>query len=404
MGRFWLFAVAIIFAGAGAVATLLLRPAQPPAAADKPIGATIAVDPAATIVAQSGNATVAQLTTPVHANDLLETGPDGAIRVQFADSTFFSLGANGSVRIDSFIYDPSQRSSRVSVSFARGAFRFVSGPPLHASPGQPVVQTPVASIGVRGTGFNGVIGPEAEALFKRIDPRFVSDGGDAGTATLILLTEGAITVDGSGRKVEMTVPGQALFFRRRGEPPIGPVMAWGELRGAIDAMASPPSLGAEPPRAPRETLVVPPAEPSPTPSPTAPSPAPRATASPSPTPSAAPSPRPTPTAKPTPTPTSRVTPTPRPTFSPRPTPGPTLTPRPTPRPTFTPRPTPTTRFTPRPTPAPTSRVTPRPTPTTRFTPRPTPTPTARFTPRPRPTATTRPVATRPTSAPTPVKR
>src|SRR5690606_29274225 len=150
-----------------------------------------------------------------------------------------SLGANGSVRIDTYVFDPERGASKLKLAFQRGAFRFVSGGPLHAYRDQVPVQTPAAAIGIRGTAFNGVIGPDAEPLFARIDPGFVSDGGDTATATLILLTAGAIDVDGSGMRIAMDVPGQALFFRRTGAPPIGPVMVPGEQIVAVAERASP---------------------------------------------------------------------------------------------------------------------------------------------------------------------
>lgn len=386
MGKLWLVAVAIVFAAAGALGVLILRPAAPdPVGPDSPVGATVAVDPSATIAVRAGTPAVAQLTSPVHMGDLLETAADGAIRVQFTDATFFSLGSNASARIDSYVFDPDAGTSKLSLAFLRGAFRFVSGSPLHANPGAPSVQTPVAAIGMRGTGVSGVIGPDAEAMFARIDPSFVSDHGDATTATLILLTDGAIDVDGSGVKIAMDVPGQALFFRRKGTAPIGPVEVPAMLRAATQMKGSPPSLGAEPKRGAREAMVVPPM-PAPSASPTR--------AVPSPSPSAKPSPRPSasPTVKPTPKPSPTVRATPSPTPSPRVTPKPTPSPRVTPRPT----PTPSPRFTPRPTPTP--RMTPRPTPT----PRATPTPKATATPRPRPTRG--PLTNVPRASPTPVKR
>ena len=391
MGRLWLFAVALVFAAVGAIAVLILRPAAPdPAIANAAVGATVAVDPAATIAPHAGTPAVAQLTSPVHLGDLLETGPDGAIRVQFTDATFFSVGANGSARIDSFVFDPDRGSSQLSMAFLRGAFRFVSGGPLHTGPSAPSVQTPVAAIGMRGTGVSGMIGPEAETMFARIDPSFVSDKGDATNATLILLTDGAIDVDGSGVKVAMDVPGQALFFRRKGAPPIGPVDVPPMLRAAVQIAGSPPSLGAEPERGAREAMVVPPM-PSPSASPTRALPSPAPSAKPSPKPSASPTvkptPKPSPTVRPTPSPSPRVTPKPSPSprFTPRPTPTPRVTPKPTPTPRVTPRPTPTPRFTPRPTPTP--RATPRATPTAKPTARPTSRTPLTSVPRPRPTAT-----------------
>jgi len=403
MGRFWLFAVALVFAGVGAIAALILRPPAPdPNATNPAVGATVAVEPAATIAPLSGTPVVAQLTSPVHMGDLLDTAANGAIRVQFTDSTFFSLGGNASARIDNFVFDPDRATSRLSLAFLRGAFRLVSGGPLHASAGEPSVQTPVAAIGMRGTAFSGVIGPDAETMFARIDPGFVSDHGDATTATLILLTEGAIDVDGSGVKIAMDVPGQALFFRRKGAAPIGPIDVPPMLRSAILLKSSPPGLGPEPGRRTSEEVVAPPpARPSPSASPTRAAPGVKPTPKPSASPTVRPTPTPSPrvTPKPTPTPSPKATPRPTPTprFTPRPTPTPRFTPRPMPTPRFTPRPTPTPRFTPKPTPTP--RVTPRPTPTPRSTPR--PGPTAKPTPRPTPRI---PLTNRPRPTPTPAKR
>jgi hypothetical protein len=362
-----LISVAVLLAAVGAVALLLVLRGQPSApAADAAIGATIAVDPAATIASRASAPVTAQLTSPIHLDDLLATGPGGAIRVQFTDATFFSVGANASARVDSYVFDPGRGASKLSLAFLRGAFRFVSGPPLHANAGQPSIQTPVAEIGVRGTGLDGVIGPEAEALFARIDPNFVSDHGDAATATLILLTEGAIDVDGSGVRIAMEVPGQALFFRRRGAAPIGPVTVPVALRDAVAAVASPPELGPEPGARGPERPVAPP--PSPSPSPTRVAPSPVATVEPVPVP----------------------------------IPSPAFTPQPTPTPQFTPRPRPTPRFTPEPTPTP--RFTPRPMPTSRFTPRPFPTAQPAATPTPRPPRMPLSNRPRPVSSPTPGKQ
>lgn len=352
-------ALAALLAAAAVLATVLLRP-QPPVPDGSPVGETIAVDPAATIATPPGAAATARLQSPVRANDRIETGPDGAIRVRFVDRSFFSLGANGGVRIDSFVFDPQRRASRLSLDFLHGAFRFVSGEPVRAYPGQQAIVTPVAAIGIRGTGVTGVIGPEALALYRRIDPGHVPDGGDSSTATLILLTQGAIDVAGSGVRIALDVPGQGLFFPRRGAPPIGPFMVPPGPRTEIGALASPPSLGPEPGATPTT-------EPSP---------------SPSPPPIPTPIPTPTRAATPTPAPVTE-TPLPQPATTPgvpsgagTPTPGPRPTFRPPfPRPSATPSPQPT--FRPpiaRPTATPSPRPTFRPPLRTQPTPSPSPTP------------------------------
>jgi hypothetical protein len=366
----------LLAAGAALAMALLSRPES--ALGGGPVGTAVAVDPAATIAAVT-----AQLASPVRPQDLIETGPDGAIRVRFVDATFFSLGANASVRIDKYVFDPARDASSMSLDFTRGAFRFVSGKPLHTDSGQVPVRTPVAVIGIRGTAFTGVIGPDAETLWRSLDPGYRPDGGDVGEATLILLGAGAIDVDGSGVRTPLDIPGQALFFRRRGAPPLGPLMVRPQSHVRIEALGSPPNLGPEPgasppPRSP-SAGGLPATPPGPAPGPTAARPRPPPTASPE-----VPSPRPTPavrsTPRPTPSPyvppTQRPTATPssRPTFRPpvarptsTPSPRPTLRP-PVTRPIATPSPRPTFR-------PPVTRATAPPRPPIRVRPRPTPTQT-----------------------------
>ncbi len=296
-GGGWPALLAILLVVGGIAAVLLWR--SPPAApVDTRIGAAIAVDPAAAIATPPATSQVARVQSPVHADDRITTGPDGAIRIQFTDATFFSLGADASARIDSFVFDPGRNASKLSLAFARGAFRFVSGAAVHAYPDQPAIRTPVAVIGIRGTGVDGVIGPEAETLYRLIDPSFVPDGGDATKATLILLTAGAIDVDGSGVRTVLDVPGQVVFFRREGAPPLRPGPVSRALVARIAALAAPPSLGPEPggsPESPTPTQSASPRTPVSTP-----------TAVPSPLPQ--PSPSPIVTSSPIPTPTPSSTP------------------------------------------------------------------------------------------------
>lgn len=352
-GGLWrLIGLLVLIAAAAGVAWLVLRPEAPPAPVAKQpgaIGEAIAVVPAASLASPPAAAHAATVRLPIFLNDRAETGPGGALRIRFTDTTMFSVGADASVTIDRYVFDPDRGASGMLVSFSRGAFRFVSGKPLHASD-EPAIGTPVATIGVRGTIIDGVIGPEAETLWRAIDPGYVPDGGDLSTATLILLEEGAILVDGSGVRTMLDRPGQAIFFRRKGAAPLGPLTAGRDMLGRIGALGSPPGLGPEPGAPP---------PPSPSPSTTpeaAPTLVPVPSDVPSATPTAQPSPVPSPTATRRPpwvreTPTA--TPSPRPTYRPpvtRPTPVPTQSP--TPRPTFRP---PVTRFTPTPSPSPTLR-------------------------------------------------
>lgn len=227
-----------------ASASLLAAPAEP-------VGTTIAVRNLATVTTPPQGARRAVVKLPVLAGDLFTTGRDSAVRVQLADATFFSLGANASARIDRFVYDPARGASKVTLSFMRGAFRFASGKPTHAYPGQTAIVTPTATIGIRGTIVTGVIGPEALAYYREADPSLPPDTADAESATLIILSDagaegGGADVTGSGVLTELRTAGEAVFFRRPGGPPLPPRMLPPELRGAIEGRAAPPGLGREP--------------------------------------------------------------------------------------------------------------------------------------------------------------
>src|SRR3546814_20762091 len=85
------------------------------------------------------------------------------------DKTSFTVGSNARVKIDRFVYDPARNASSVSASVAKGAFRFMSGKSLKNGRTRSSIQTPVASIGIRGTIVEGVVGREAIASAQR-DP------------------------------------------------------------------------------------------------------------------------------------------------------------------------------------------------------------------------------------------
>jgi hypothetical protein len=119
----------------------------------------------------------------------------------------------------------------MAASVAKGAFRFMSGKPDGA--GTTSINTPVASIGVRGTIVEGAVGPAAAEIAAGesvVGPRVRIDPN---TASLILLrgpggrtqgrlSPGAIDVTAGGRTVSVDQPMRAVFVPAPGATPIGP--------------------------------------------------------------------------------------------------------------------------------------------------------------------------------------
>lgn len=85
--------------------------------------------------------------------DLLKTGADGRLAFIMRDGTRVSLGPDSELTVDQFAYDPSHSKFALLLNLGRGMLAYVSGKIATFSPEAVRVQTPVASIGVRGTKF-----------------------------------------------------------------------------------------------------------------------------------------------------------------------------------------------------------------------------------------------------------
>ncbi len=85
--------------------------------------------------------------------DLLRTGADGRLAFIMRDGTRVALGPGTELSVDQFAYDPSHGQFALLLSLGRGILAYISGKIATFSPEAVRVQTPVASIGVRGTKF-----------------------------------------------------------------------------------------------------------------------------------------------------------------------------------------------------------------------------------------------------------
>lgn len=160
--------------------------------------------------------------------DLIQTGKGSQLQLLLLDRSSFSIGANASLRIDRFVYDPARgRNSGATVT--KGAFRFMSGQPNRANRGS--ISSPVATIGIRGTIIEGVVGEGALDIVKGETKDVKNAKADKQTATLIVLRGpgrrtvpgaeiGAASVTSGGVTVELTDPMQAAYVPRPGAAPI----------------------------------------------------------------------------------------------------------------------------------------------------------------------------------------
>ena len=100
----------------------------------------------ANVSGQAGQSKVGDL---VYRGDVVQTGADGRIGINFTDGTSFNLSSNARMALTEFVYDPNGKSNSTLFNLSKGTFTFVAG--KIAKTGDMKIDTPVATMGVRGT-------------------------------------------------------------------------------------------------------------------------------------------------------------------------------------------------------------------------------------------------------------
>lgn len=124
----------------------------------EPIGNITEYKGNATLTREGGDSlTVSETSVPdVEINDTAETA-NGRILIEFLDEAKLSLTENTKVYIDKVYYDPDPTKSKMAMRMALGTARFASGRLGMVNKNNIDIQTPTASITVRGTDFTTTI-------------------------------------------------------------------------------------------------------------------------------------------------------------------------------------------------------------------------------------------------------
>ena len=152
----------------------------------------------------------------VHRNELLQTGPQAQAELKLDDNTKLALGPEAELRLDEYAVAASDDTKTIALKFLKGTFRFLTG--SNASESYKI-ETPSATIGVRGTILDVFIGPSGD--------------------TFVLLHQGEVEVCSRartcrrhrdvGRVVQATVPGivsQPMKWTAALVPGVGVVQAF----------------------------------------------------------------------------------------------------------------------------------------------------------------------------------
>jgi hypothetical protein len=153
----WVLALASFLPGPAQAQIDSARPAVQDLSS-KPIGkvvtatGSVTIERASATVIQanvSGQAGQTKVGDLVFQGDVVQTGADGRVGINFTDGTSFNLSSNARMALTDFVYDPNGKSNSTLLNLTKGTFTFVAG--NIAKTGEMKIDTPVATMGVRGT-------------------------------------------------------------------------------------------------------------------------------------------------------------------------------------------------------------------------------------------------------------
>ena len=201
--------------------------------AAEPIGGIIEQSgKAGSIVRLSGEELTANLQTDIVSFDEVET-ENGRLKIQFVDETQVSLTEHTYMEIDEYVYDPDPSKSKMALNFVQGTARFATGG-LGLVPKENIqIQTPTATIGIRGTDFTTTVDELGRSLVILLP--------DANCNDKVKLEEGcrpsgSITVTNDGGTVTLEEAFQAVMVSTFETPPTNPVIIMDLDLNMIDNM------------------------------------------------------------------------------------------------------------------------------------------------------------------------
>lgn len=167
-------------------------------AAEEPVGNVVTLQGTATITHNGASAPL-KLKDDIFKGDTLQTGKSSTLIVTFLDDTTLNMSAGSRVVVDNFVYQEGGKANAALINVARGTMAFVAA--SVAKTGDMKIETPTATLGIRGTtgivdvpegaaagGTNHVgvkLYPDADGKVGRIEVK-ARDGAPLG-----MLTQGA---------------------------------------------------------------------------------------------------------------------------------------------------------------------------------------------------------------------
>lgn len=178
-------------------------------AAAQPIGRTETITGDVTIVRADGTEEQPGSQSFVFAGDVILTAVAAAARLVLADDTVLSIGGETRLGITEFVFDPITGEGSVSLAATNGLLAIISGRIATVDANAITVNTPVASITIRGdAGLALSLPPDGPATLA-----LINSGAEASVD--ITASNGSATLDQSRETVEIIdggIPGGVFIL------------------------------------------------------------------------------------------------------------------------------------------------------------------------------------------------
>jgi hypothetical protein len=102
----------------------------------------------------------------VYLGDTVQTGAASAVGIVFLDGSAFNLASNARITLNEFVYAPNRSTNSTFFNLSKGALTFVAG--KIAKTGKMKIETPVATMGIRGTTPRIEIGEDGTVKFSTL--------------------------------------------------------------------------------------------------------------------------------------------------------------------------------------------------------------------------------------------
>ncbi len=173
-------------------------------------------------------------------NDAIQTKA-GKVGITFEDETKVQVNENSKLVIDDFVYDPKSKSGKLGAKIALGTVRYASGQIAKNSPQNVALNTPSATVAVRGTDFTATVDELGESTIILLP----SCPNDRPTRTVKDIESncktGSIEVSNDVGTVILNQPFQVTKVQSRTQPPTPPkVLQLSEMAISNLLIVSPP--------------------------------------------------------------------------------------------------------------------------------------------------------------------